>query len=288
MHRFRHFVLILSCTAPLLWSAREPGSALRPGWNMFNKEQDVQLGQEAAAEVRKKSQVVQNQFLQSYISRVGQRIAGASEARASGFTFTFTLIADPSINAFALPGGPMFINTGLLAAVDNEAELAGVIGHEISHVILRHGTHEASKANLIELPAALAGSLAGSSGSLLGKLAQLGIGFGANSVLLRFSRDAESEADALGSHLMAEAGYNPVEMAHFFEKMQSSGPSNGPQFLSDHPNPGNREAAIEAEVRTLPQRKYGYETGDFRRAKAQLARLPKPAVKPAGARGGML
>jgi predicted Zn-dependent protease len=96
------------------------------------------------------------------------------------------------INAFALPGGPMFINTGLLKAVDNEAQLAGVMGHEMSHVILRHGTNQASKAQLIQLPAVLGSQAAG--GSMVGKLAQVGIGLGANSVLLKFSRGAESQA----------------------------------------------------------------------------------------------
>ena len=115
----------------------------------------------------------------------------------------------------------MFINTGLLKAVDNEAQLAGVMGHEMSHVILRHGTNQASKSKLIELPAVLGSQMAG--GSLVGQLTQLGIGLGASSVLLKFSRSAESQADLMGSHLMAEAGYNPMEMARFFEKLNAQG-----------------------------------------------------------------
>jgi predicted Zn-dependent protease len=184
------------------------------------------------------------------------------------------LITDPSINAFALPGGPMFIHSGLLQAVDNEAELAGVMGHEMSHVILRHGTNQASKQNLIQLPAVLAGT-ALKSGSMLGQLTQLGIGLGANSVLLKFSRNAESQADALGSRLMAEAGYNPIEMAHFFEKLGAGGGLRAPQFFSDHPNPENREQAIMAEISGLPPRSYGYDTGDFTRAKQTLGTQPK-------------
>ena len=109
----------------------------------------------------------------------------------------------------------MFINTGAIAAADNEAQLAGVMGHEMSHVILRHGTNQASKARMFEIPAVLAGAVVGN-GSVLGQLTQLGIGLGVNSVLLSYSRGAESEADALGSRLMSEAGYNPIELAHFF------------------------------------------------------------------------
>ena len=251
---------------------RTPGAPLKPGFNMFSKQQDVQLGQEAAQQVRQQAQVVQNPFLQDYANRIGQRLAGTPEARSSGFQFTFTVINDPSVNAFALPGGPMFIHTGLLKDVDNEAQLAGVMGHEMSHVILRHGTNQASKANLIQLPAMLAGAVGGH--SMLGQLAQLGVGLGANSVLLKFSRNDESEADALGSHLMSEAGYNPIEMARFFEKLAASGGSRGPQFLSDHPNPGNRDQAIQAEVRTLPQRSYGFDSGQFAQMKQQLGQVP--------------
>jgi predicted Zn-dependent protease len=254
-------------------SARRAGDPLRPGFNFFSKDQDVQLGQENAQQVRKQYEVVRDQFLQDYIRRVGDRLVAAPEARQSGFQFTFTLLNVPEVNAFALPGGPMFIFSGLFKMTDNEGQLAGVMAHEMSHVILRHGTHEASKANLIKLPLALAG--AATSSSLLGQVAEMGLGLTANSFILKFSRDAESEADALGSHLMSEAGYNPIEMARFFEKLAANG-NQGPQFLSDHPNPGNRERAIEAEIRTLPQRQYGYSTGDFPRAKAAILALPPP------------
>jgi len=113
----------------------------------------------------------------------------------------------------------------------------------------------------------------------------LGVGLGANSVLLSFSRSAESEADALGTRIMAQAGYNPVDLAHFFEKLQATGGSRTMQFLSDHPNPGNRQQAIQAEIRTLPQGQYGFQAGDFARAKAEVARLPKAADR-SNLRGG--
>src|SRR6059058_3726142 len=200
-----------------------------PGFNLFSKDQDVQLGKESAAQVRKQMPVVRDPVLTEYVSRVGRRLADSQEARASGFPFTFEVVADPSINAFALPGGPMFINSGLLKAVDNEAQLAGVMGHEMSHVILRHGTNQASKSQMIQLPAVLGSKMAG--GSMMGQLAQLGIGLGANSVLLKFSRGAESQADLLGSHLMAESGYDPIQMAKFFQKLEADGGARGPQFF---------------------------------------------------------
>src|SRR5215471_5938346 len=133
------------------YAARQPGQPLKPGFNLFSKNQDVQLGETNAKQVLAQYQVVDNPFLQDYVRRVGNRLADGPEAKQSGFQFHFTVLNVPEVNAFALPGGHMFIYTGLLKAGDNEAQLAGVMGHEMSHVILRHGTHEASKANLIEL-----------------------------------------------------------------------------------------------------------------------------------------
>ncbi|MBZ5654984.1 MAG: M48 family metalloprotease [Acidobacteriia bacterium] len=253
----------------------------QPGFNLFTKQQDVQLGEESAAQVRKQMTVINDPVLTAYVNRVGKRLVTSQEATESGFPFSFEVVADPSINAFALPGGHMFINSGLLKAVDNEAQLAGVMGHEMSHVILRHGTNQASKANLIQLPAALAEQMAGKD-SMMGRLAQLGIGLGSNSVLLKFSRNAESQADLMGSHLMAEGGYDPMEMAHFFNKLGSPGKGmvgNVAQFMSDHPNPGNRERAIEQEARLLPQRAYDYQSGDFKRMKGVVAKIHEPAPK---------
>src|SRR5882762_2903772 len=250
-----------------------------PGFNLFSKQQDVQLGQESAAQVRKQMTVIQDPVLTDYVNRVGKRLTASREAQESGFPFTFEVVADPSINAFALPGGPMFINTGLLRAVDNEAQLAAVMGHEMSHVILRHGTNQASKSRMIELPLVLGSQIAG--GSMAGQMAQLGIGLGANSVLLKFSRTAESQADLMGSHLMAESGYSPIEMARFFNKLNAQGGQRAPQFLSDHPNPENREKAIEQEIQRLPQQKYGYETGEFQRMKQVVATIREPKPRPA-------
>jgi predicted Zn-dependent protease len=269
-------ILVIVFVAALMW-AQGP-TVFHPGFNLFSKEQDVQLGQENAAQVRKQMTVIKDPVLSAYVTHVGQRLVSSREAQESGFPFTFEVVADPSINAFALPGGPMFINTGLLRAVDNEAQLAGVMGHEMSHVILRHGTNQASKSQLIELPAILGAQMTGS--SMVGKLAQLGIGLGANSVLLRFSRTAESQADLMGSHLMAQAGYDPVQMARFFEKLNTEGGQRAPQFLSDHPNPENREKAIEAEVNRLPAQNYTYQTGDFQRMKQVIAKIHEKPVAP--------
>ena len=269
-------ILVTILVGTLTW-AQGP-TEFHPGFNLFSKEQDVQLGKESADQVRKQMTVIKDPVLTAYVNRVGQRLGSSREAQESGFPFTFEVVADPSINAFALPGGPMFINTGLLRAVDNEAQLAGVMGHEMSHVILRHGTNQASKSQLIELPAILGAQMTGS--SMVGKLAQLGIGLGANSVLLRFSRTDERQADLMGSHLMAEAGYDPIQLARFFEKLNADGGQRTMQFLSDHPNPENREKAIATEVQRLPAQNYPYQTGDFQRMKQVIAGVHEKPVPP--------
>src|ERR1700693_5465535 len=247
---------------------------LMPGWNLFSPQQDVQLGKEVEAEVERKMAVVHNRELDDYLNTILGKLKQSPYARtltADGtrselFPFNIHLIQDKNVNAFALPGGPIFIHTGLIEAAENEAQLAGVIGHEMSHVVLRHSTNQASKQNLVVLPALLASALAGN--SLLGQLARIGLSFGANSVLLKFSRTDEAEADYNGAEIVADAGYNPLELANFFERLQakSGRQSELTQFLSDHPNPGNRVAAVSEEVRYMPRRAYvRAETGIFGR-----------------------
>jgi beta-barrel assembly-enhancing protease len=262
---------------------------LKPGFNLFSKEQDVQLGKEAAGQVEKQMQVVNNKDLENFINQIGRKLIACPEADAKSFAYSFKVVNEKSINAFALPGGPAFIHTGLITAADNEAQVAGVMAHEISHVALRHGTNQASKANLIQLPAMLAGTVAG--GSMMGQLAQLGIGLGANSALLKFSRNAERDADLLGTRIMSGAGYNPIEMARFFEKLESetgAPRSSFEQFLSDHPNPGNRVKAVEEEIGSFPKRSYTTDSGQIQRMKEIIARLPpppKPTKQAAGSSG---
>jgi predicted Zn-dependent protease len=232
--------------------------------------------------VRKQCRIVDNKALQDYVKRIGDRLASAPEAKASGFPFNFTMIVEPSVNAFALPGGPMFIQTGLFPSLDNEAQLAGVMAHEMSHVILRHGTHQATRAKGISIVASLAEAAVGDR-STIAQVLDGAINLGANSWMLHYSREAESEADALGAHLMADAGWDPAQLASFFLKLNAAGSSGGAgqkmlqQFLSDHPNPENRELAIQMEARSLPKRTYGYATGDFENVKRQVARIPAPA-----------
>lgn len=279
------FVTIVALIA-VSTSALAQLQKLKPGWNLFTVDQDVQLGKEASVELQKQVRVVHNREVDAYLNTILQKLERSPYARTLNrdgtrselFPFTIHAVYDKNINAFSLPGGPIFINTGLFDAADNEAQLAGVISHEMSHVVLRHGTNQASKQNLVALPALLAGALVGD--SLLGQLTRIGINLGANSALLKFSRSDEQEADYNGAEIMADAGYNPLELANFFEKLQAKAGRQGAlvQFLSDHPNPGNRVAAMHEELQYMPRKSYVTdETGQFSRIKGIVLHLPEPA-----------
>lgn len=246
---------------------------LHPGFNLFSPDQDIQLGREARLTVEKTHPIVHDQRLQDYIDGLGKRLNASP--RTGKFPFSFEVINDRNINAFALPGGPIFIHSEAIAAAQNEAQLAGVMAHEMSHVALRHGTHEASKGQAVQLLAGLAGNIAGD--GMLGQMAQAGIGLGKNSVLLHYSRSAEAEADYNGAQVMYDAGYDPHEMANFFQMLESQGGEGRmAQFLSDHPTPGNRVRAVDDEVQLLPAKQYLADSEEFARARNIVLHLPAP------------
>ena len=270
----------------LLWIAGIAGAQtrVRPGFNLFSPEQDVQLGKEASIEIEKEVEVVDDRQLTNYIAGIGKRLADV--APGEKYPYSFKVVADPNINAFALPGGPIYVHTGLIAAADNEAQLAGVIAHEVGHVALRHSTNQASKAKAFQLPLVLAGGLLGDKGGMLGSLAEIGLGFGLNSVFLKYSRDAEKQSDLLGAQMLSQVGYDPVQMARFFEKLEGGGGSGMPQFLSSHPSPGNRVKYVQEEVRLLPAK--SYTTGsasEFNQMKQRAAKI-QPTKKKAEATPG--
>lgn len=271
-------------TASLLFAAPKQ-RVLKPGWNLFKPAQDVQMGQEYAKEIETQYQVVTDPTLHAYVNKIGARLVAGIEGEK--FPFTFKVVNDPSINAFALPGGPMYVNTGLIAAADSEAQIAGVLGHEMGHVMLRHGTNQASKANLIQIPAMIAGGIFEQQGGMIGTLAQLGIGLGANSALMKFSRTAENDADLFGARLVHKAGYNPVELARFFEKLEAeSGKSSKMQeFFASHPNPGNRIKNIQGDMKFYPRATYETAalTPELTRAREIIKKLPPPPKKAAPA-----
>lgn len=246
-------LIALSCATPLLEARVEPTH----GFDLFSAPEEVQAGQQAAAQVGQLLPVLPDADpITIYVQRLGRQLAG--HAPGEKWPYTFHVVNQKEINAFALPGGPVFVNLGTIQAADNEAELAGVIAHEISHVVQRHGTRAASRQMAAQLPLAFLGGVMGQ--GALSQAAQLGISFGIGSYFLTNSRKAESEADLLGTDIMYDSGFNPRAMSDFFAKLEKEGgAARGPQFLSDHPNPGNRAEAVTREVATLP-RKTSYRT----------------------------
>jgi len=268
-------ILVFLLLAALALAA--PRSRLKPGFNMFSKQQDVELGKEAATEISQQVTIIHDPELAGYLDRLGRKLAVQRDA--GDYPYTFKLVHDQSINAFALPGGPTFVHTGLVLAAENEAELAGVMAHEISHVALRHGTNQVTKAMGFQILMGVVGGAVGDE-SLWRQLVQAGAGFGAGSILLKYSRDAERQADLLGAYIMAGAGYDPVEMARFFEKLQAGGGSRGPEFFSSHPKPGNRVKYVEDEIRGMRRPAYSLDNAEFLRFRDRVRALGDPPAKP--------
>lgn len=258
---------------------------LKPGFNFFSKEQDIQLGREAATQIEREVPVLNNPEMERWLNDLAKPLV--SQPEAGDYPYTFKWVNDPNINAFALPGGPIYMNTGLLIHADNEAQVVGVLAHEIGHVALRHGTNQVSRANLFTIPAMIGAAALGDRG-MLGQLSALGIGLGLNGVLMKYSRGAETQSDQLGALLMHRAGYNPLEMANFFEKLESmAGNRGGPAaWFSSHPNPGNRVQNVQKEILTFDRREYSRNTNQFARMKAMAGKLPPPPAARPGQQGG--
>ena len=242
------------------------------GMDFFSAQQEVQAGQQAAADVNRKMPVLPDSDpISRYVQRLGSELA--SHAPGERWPYNFHVVNVKAINAFALPGGPIYINKGTIQAADNEAQLAGVMAHEISHVVQRHATRAASKQLMAQAPLTVLGGMLG--GGLGAQLARYGISFGVGSYFLHNSRKAESEADLVGTDIMYDTGYDPRQMAVFFEKLQAQGGSRAPQFLSDHPNPGNRARAVMDEVSTLSRRSsYRQDSAEFRQIKQRAGGSP--------------
>lgn len=252
-------------------------TAIKVPKNRYSPEDDVKLGREAAAEVRKQYPVVENGEIADHLNRIGRDLVAAAPADLNRpeFEYTFTPVNLKDINAFALPGGPMFVNRGMVDAAQSEGEVAGVMAHELAHVLLRHGTANATKAQGAQF-GALAGAIAGAIiGGKVGTAVQQGSQFGAGTLLMKYSRDYEKQADLLGAQIMARAGYDPNDLGRMFETIGKRSRSSGaPEWLSSHPNPGNRSQYIAQEARLLQVAPNPNRGRDFQEMKQAFASLP--------------
>jgi hypothetical protein len=238
-----------------------------PGNPHMSRDNQRKLGLQAAAQVYQQMPVLPDTSPETqYIRQLGQKLVGTIPSQYS-WPFEFHVVAQKEINAFALPGGPMFINIGTITASANEAQLAGVMAHEMSHVYMQHSAKQASKAQTTGMLAGIAGAALGATTrGTVQQLGEMGLQMGAQGLMLKYSRTDESQADAVGAIILHKAGYNPQAMADFFKTLESQG-GTPPQWLSDHPNPGNREQAIEKEIRNWPPEKYASDSPAFQKAR---------------------
>jgi Peptidase family M48 len=245
--------------------------------NPYDVNKDVELGRQAAQEVERQLPALDDSEVQSYVDRIGNRLAESipPEFRHPEFQYRYTVVDVRDVNAFALPGGFTYVNRGLIETAQNEAQLAGVIAHEISHAALRHGTAQDAKAQKYQVGSILgqiAGAVIGGGvGQVVGGLSQLGI----SAAFLRYSREYERQADTLGAQIMANAGYDPRELANMFRILEQQSGGGGPEFLSSHPNPGNRFEAINREAQMLPVRNPIRNTSQFPVVQARLRDMPR-------------
>ena len=243
-------------------------------------EREVALGRQLAAEVDRQAKFIDDPVITEYVNRVGQNIVLHSDAKVP---FTIKVIDSDEVNAFALPGGFFYVNKGLILAADNEAELAGVMAHEIAHVCARHAMENQTKGQLLQ-GAAIVGSifLGGIPGLILNNAGGLGI----LAAFMKFSRSAEEEADRLGVQYMYAAGYDPRAMATMFEKLEGLNkkkPGTLAKLFADHPAPADRRASALSLVERFPEREeYVISTSEFQRVKAHLMRLSNARATTAG------
>jgi hypothetical protein len=259
-----------------------------PPSNKYSVQEDVKLGQEAAREARQQLPLLRDETVDDYIDRLGERLAAGipADQRHPGFNYTFDVVNIRDINAFALPGGPMFVNRGMIEAAKTEGEVAGVMAHEISHVALRHGTAQASKATPYQIGQIAGGILGAIVGGTVGQVISQGTAFGLGTAFMKYGREYERQADIEGAQIMARAGYDPRDMASMFRTIEQQSGGSGPEWLSDHPNPGNRSAYITKEAELIRVSNPVRDTAEFERVRSRLRSMPKAPTTEEAMRNG--
>jgi beta-barrel assembly-enhancing protease len=255
--------------------------------NRFSVQDDLKLGRQAAQEAEQQFPLLNDEQVRGFVENVGRRLVSAipSQFQHPEFQYYFKVVNARDINAFALPGGPMYVNRGMIEAARTEGEMAGVMAHEISHVALRHGTAQATKGQKYGTLAAIAG-IAGTIATgnpNVGQLAQAPFAV----YLLKFSREYETEADILGAQIMARAGYDPRDLANMFRTLEQQGGGGGGGFLSDHPSPSDRYARIDREAQSLRVNGgAGRDSREFARVQERLRGFQRAPTMAEIAQGG--
>ena len=247
---------------------------LKTGWNVFTPPDDIQLGLKHSREAEQRLPMLKDERVENYLNALGKHLA--ESAPGEKYPYQFKCVNVGEINAFALPGGYIYVNRGLLQVADNEAQLAGVLGHEISHVALRHGTSQVTKSLAPSLGVAVLGNVLGN--NALGQLMTAVGAFSMNSLLLKYSRTDESEADILGTQIAHDAGYDPHALAQFFTTLGEEEKKMGapPEFFSNHPSPEHRIERVNEEIEKLggPLPDARKDSAEFRELRRYLFSLP--------------
>lgn len=249
------------------------------GLDFYSQQKEIALGQSMAAQVMKNSKVITDPVVNEYINRVAQNLVRNSDVKVP---VTVHVLQDDTVNAFALPGGPFFVNSGLILAAHDEDQMAGAMAHELAHVACRHGTKNATKAELMQLLAIPAIIAAGPGFGGLGAEEAANIAIPAE--YEHFSRGDEEEADWLGTQYLWKAGYDPQGLPQMFEILESEQqqrPGLVARFFASHPETGQRIAVTEKEIATiLPIRpEYVITTSDFRMVQARLRAIIKSQIE---------
>lgn len=285
-------VTLMAMLAILPVAAIAQTTQVRAPSNKYKVQDDIKLGNDASRQVEQKFPILNDADATNYVARVGERLVASipPQFRQPAFDYRFKVVNARDINAFALPGGPMYVNRGMIQAAKNEGEMAGVMAHEISHVALRHATAQATKQGSAKNTLGTIGLILG--GAILGGQtgAQLG-GLIAQGWQTKYSREYETQADTLGARIMADAGYDPRDLANMFRTIAGERTGGGaPEFLSSHPDPGNRYAKINREAQYLNVSQNPIKiTRDFERVQANLRgmqRAPTMAEIERGSKNG--
>lgn len=249
---------------------------------LISVQDEIKIGQQAQSEIRTQVPQLDDGQTREYVAALGQRLA--SHASGADYPYSFTVANQADMNAFALPGGPVWLNRGILEAASHESQVAGVLAHEIAHVAQRHSAQQLTKATVASGLLGLLGSVLGNDRGAGSVAAQTVAGITASTFMLKFSRDHERDADREGVRLMQRAGYDPQGLVDFMSLLasqQQRNPGAVEQFLSTHPAPAARVEELQRDVATLP--KGGQRDSEaFQRVKARVRQLPPapPAVRP--------
>ncbi len=243
-------VIALMVALTLAAGVAEAQTKINPGWNLFSPQQDVEIGQQSAMEAERQVPILNDRDIEQYVNSIGQKLA--ANAGGPKFQYRFKVVNQSDINAFALPGGYIYLNRGIIENARNEGEIAGVLAHEIAHSALRHGTHQASKAYAANAGLQILGGLLGGKvGQSTAQILNTVGGVGLNALFLKFSRELETQADVRGAQILAASGYTPADMVSFFNTLAKVDTAKKTTWLSHHPAPPDRIARIEKERQLL-------------------------------------